>query len=623
MMARTSISREKNIMKGYHGRFLDIDLNTRTTKDLPITEDFCKKYIGGATMAAALIYDRLSPEVDPLSPENPMVMASGPFTGSPIPMVSRYAVAGISPLTGFWGEATSGGVFPFRLKGSGWDGIIVTGKADHPVYLYLKGGKAEIRDAAGIWDKDTYETQQRIKDELGDDQVSVACIGPAGEKLIKYACIVNDKGRAAGRCGLGALMGSKNLKAVAACGNQRPQLADSGRIGELAKQAIKDINGNLVSVAYREYGTLMYTDMAMALGDAPAKYFTKSVFPVGKVTGQTLRQTYSVGNYACRGCPIGCGRKLKNFRPGLDVDGPEYETTMAFGPLCMNTDLDAIVEANHLCNANGIDTLSAGVSIAYAFHLYELGVLTEEQVGMPLEWGDGAAVLKLLEKIVNQDGIGVLLSKGTLAMARELGRDDGEAAQVKGLEVPMHDGRAFHGMAVSYATGPRGACHLKGDYYNIDLGGMVLEYMILPSDRIVSEGKGEPAAKFQSFKDLFDALTLCKFAPLQVTQICEMLNALTGWEFGPEELLAAGDRSVTLKRAISNRFGVTRAHDMLPKICLEPLSEGTTDGIRPDMEKMLKEYYRYRGWDWQTGKPTNEKLMELGLTQAAEDLYGQ
>jgi aldehyde:ferredoxin oxidoreductase len=552
-----------------------------------------------------------------------MIMATGPFTGSPIPMVSRYAVAGISPLTGFWGEATSGGVFPSRLKGAGWDGIIVSGKAEHPVYLHLNSGEAEIRDASDIWGQNTYETQQMIKEELTDDQASVACIGTAGEKQIKYACIVNDRGRAAGRCGLGALMGSKNLKAVAASGNLKPEQADISKVSELAKQAIQDINGNLVSVAFREYGTLMYTDMAMVLGDAPAKYFTKSVFPVSQVTGQTLRQRYSVANYACRGCPIGCGRVLKDFKPGLDVDGPEYETTMAFGPLCLNTDLDAIVEANHLCNANGIDTLSAGVSIAYAFYLHELGVLTKDQIGISLEWGDGKAVLYLIKKILEQEGIGELLSKGTLAMARELGRDDGEAAQVKGLEVPMHDGRAFHGLAVSYATGPRGACHLKGDYYNIDLGNMVLDYMIIPSDRLVSEGKGEPAAKFQSFKDLFDALTLCKFAPLQAPQICEMLNALTGWKFGPQELLATGDRSVALKRAISNKLGVTRNHDMLPEICREPLNEGTTAGIQPDMEKMLQEYYQYRGWDWQTGKPSKDKLIELELTHVAEELYSQ
>jgi aldehyde:ferredoxin oxidoreductase len=608
-------------MKGYHGKFLEVDLTNKTTQDLPLSEDFCKQYIGGATMAAALVYERVNPETDPLSPDNPMVMATGPFTGTPIPMVSRYAVAGISPLTGFWGEATSGGVFPFRLKGSGWDGLIVTGKADGPVYLFLKNGTAEIRDASALWGEDCYETQKIIKADLSDDKVSVACIGPAGEKQIRYACIMNDKGRAAGRCGMGSLMGSKNLKAVAVAGNKRPEFADAGKVGELAKQAIKDINGNLVAVALREYGTLMYMDMGMTLGDTPAKYFTKSVFPVGNVTGQTLRQRYSLANYACRGCPIGCGRDLKQYKPELDVDGPEYETTVAFGPLCMNTNFDSIIEANHLCNVHGIDTISAGVSVAYAFYLYEQGALTKDHVGFELKWGDDEAILKLVEMIVNQKGIGELLSRGTLAMARELDRDEGEAAQIKGLEVPMHDGRAFHGLAVSYATGPRGACHLKGDYYNVDLGNMVLEYMILPSDRLVSEGKGEPAAKFQSFKDLFDALTLCKFAPLQVPQLCEMLNALTGWEFSPEDLLKAGDRSVNIKRAISSKFGLTREHDTIPKICLDALDEGTTAGIQPDLETMLKEYYQYRGWNWETGKPTKETLIDLGLNQAAEDLY--
>ncbi len=214
-----------------------------------------------------------------------------------------------------------------------------------------------------------------------------------------------------------------------------------------------------------------------------------------------------------------------------------------------------------------------------------------------------------------------MLSKGTLAMAREFGRDMGEAAQVKGLEMPMHDGRAFHGLAVSYATGPRGACHLKGDYYNVDLGNAVIEYMILPSDRLISQGKGEPAAKYQSLKDLFDALTLCKFAPLQVPQLCDILNALTGWHCGPQELLTTGDRSVTIKRAISNKFGLSREHDSLPKICLNALDEGSTAGIHPDMDVMLKEYYQYRGWDLETGKPTKEKLVELGLTQVAEEMY--
>lgn len=608
-------------MKGYHGKFLEVDLNSQTIKDFPLSEDFCKKYIGGATMAAALVFDRINPDTDPLSPENPIVMATGPFTGSSIPMVSRYAVAGISPLTGFWGEATSGGVFPFRLKGSGWDGLIISGRAKTPVYLYLNDGKAEVRDASDLWGQDTYDTQKAIKETAGDSPVSVACIGPAGEKLIRYACIINDKGRAAGRCGMGALMGSKNLKAVVVSGNKRSEHADKKTLAELSKQAVKDINGNLVSVALREYGTLMYSDMAMVLGDAPVKYFTKSVFPVSKVTGQTLRQEYSVSNYACRGCPIGCGREIKDFKPGLNIDGPEYETSIAFGPLCMNTNFNSIIEANHLCNAYGMDTISAGVSIAYALYLYEKGILDKDRVGFELKWGDGECILKLVQSIIDLEGIGSLLSKGTLGMARELGRDEGEAAQVKGLEMPMHEGRAFHGLAISYATNPRGACHLKGPYYDIDLGNMVLEYMVLPSDRLVSEGKGEPAAKFQSFKDLFDALTLCKFSPVQVPQICDMLNAVTGWKFSQEDLLTAGNRSVNLKRAISNLLGVTRDHDKLPEICLVPLNEGTTDGVQPNMETMLKEYYQYHGWDWESGKPTKDKLIELGLTHVADKLY--
>ena len=608
-------------MKGYHGKFLEVDLSSQTIKDFPLSEDFCKKYIGGATMAAALVFDRINPDTDPLSPENPIVMATGPFTGSSIPMASRYAVAGISPLTGFWGEATSGGVFPFRLKGSGWDGLIISGRTKTPVYLYLNDGKAEVRDASDLWDQDTYDTQKAIKKTAGDSSVSVACIGPAGEKLIRYACIINDKGRAAGRCGMGALMGSKNLKAVVVSGNKRSQHADKKTLAELSKQAVKDINGNLVSVALREYGTLKYSDMAMVLGDAPVKYFTKSVFPVSKVTGQTLRQEYSVSNYACRGCPIGCGREIKDFKPGLNIDGPEYETSIAFGPLCMNTNFDSIIEANHLCNAYGMDTISAGVSIAYALYLYEKGILDKDRVGFELKWGDGECILKLVQSIIDLEGIGSLLSKETLGMARELGRDEGEAAQVKGLEMPMHEGRAFHGLAISYATNPRGACHLKGPYYDIDLGNMVLEYMVLPSDRLVSEGKGEPAAKFQSFKDLFDALTLCKFSPVQVPQICDMLNAVTGWKFSQEDLLTAGNRSVNLKRAISNLLGVTRNHDKLPEICLVPLNEGTTDGVQPNMETMLKEYYQYHGWDWESGKPTKDKLIELGLTHVADKLY--
>ncbi len=609
-------------MYGYHGCFLKVDLNTLTTEDMPISEETCRKYIGGATLAAHLIYPFVRKGMDPLAPESPLVFATGPLTLTSIPMVSRYAVAGISPLTGWWGEATSGGAFPFRLKGSGYDGIFITGRANKPVYLFLDKGRAEIRDAASLWGKDTYEVQNLIREETGQTGLGMAIIGVAGEKLVRTAGIQNDAGRSAGRCGLGALMGSKNLKAVVASGNSRPQLADPEGVNRLAKEAHAAIKASFIAIAYREYGTLLYSDMAMTLGDVPARYFTKSVFPVEKITGQTLRQKYVIENYACAGCPIGCGRQVKDFRPGIDVDGPEYETTMAFGPLCMNYDFDSIIRANHLCNTHGIDTIAAGVCIAYAMYLYEKGVLTRENAGMEIKWGDGETIVKLVEMIITGEGIGALLARGTLVMAREFGRDEGEAAQVKGMEIPMHDPRAFHGMALSYATGPRGACHLKGDYYTVDLGTAVPEYMILPGDRLSSVGKGESAARYQSFKDLYDSFALCKFSPVTVTQISQIMKAITGWEVTPQEILTTGDRSINIKRAINNRLGLTREHDKVPRICLEPLSEGSTAGVSPDMDLLLRDYYAYRRWDWDTGRPAQEKLEELGLGAVAADLYG-
>ncbi|NQU63798.1 MAG: aldehyde ferredoxin oxidoreductase family protein [SAR324 cluster bacterium] len=610
-------------MNGYHGRILEVDLSNGATKDLMLTETFCRKYIGGATLAAALIYDRLSEGMTPLAPESPLVFAVGPLTNTSTPMVSRYAVCGLSPLTGFWGEATSGGYFGFKLKDAGYDGIIFIGKAKSPVYLSVNDGKAEIRDAGHIWGKDSYSTQEVIKSELGEKSFSVACIGEAGERQIVFAGVMNDEGRTAGRTGMGALMGSKNLKAVVVGGKQKCETADPIRLKELSKTALLNIKGHMLSQAFKEYGTLVYTDMGMTLGDTPAKYFTRSVFESKKVTGLALRRKYAVENYACRGCPVACGRDVRNFSKELkQIDGPEYETAVGFGPLCGNHDWDTILRANHLCNFYGMDTISVSVSIAYAFYLYEKGLLSREQTGMELYWGNGEAVVKLVEMIAKQEGIGTLIGKGTLQMARELGRDEGEAAQVKGLEMPMHDARAFHGMAISYATGPRGACHLKGEYYSVDIGGGAIpELMILPGDRMSSVNKGESAAKYQSIKDLYDSLTLCKFSPLSVTQICEMLNAVTGWDFDPQALLIAGDRSMTLKRAISNKFGVTAEHDRMPEICTRVLDEGATAGSKLDIDLMLKDYYAYRGWDTKTGKPKKEKLIELELEHVAAELY--
>ena len=609
-------------MFGYYGKFLNVDLSTGKTGTLELEEEHARKFIGGASLAARLIYSHIKTGMDPLAPDSPLVFAVGPFTGTSLPMVSRSAVCGISPLTGIWGEATTGGVFPFRLKESGFDGIFITGKADRPVYLHITNGNAEIKDASHLWGKDIYQTQKALRNELKGAGLSISCIGQAGERLVKYACVMNDRGRAAGRCGLGALMGSKNLKAIVAAGSMKADLSDADKIAKLTTQARDAISASFMSIVYREYGTMLHMDLGMYLGDVPARYFARSVFPSKQVTAEALRQAYTVTNSACHGCPIGCGRVIKHFRKDLDeVDGPEYETGCAFGPLCMNYDLDSIVMANHLCNAHGIDTISTGVSIAYAMHLYDKGILTRNKAGMEITWGDGKAIVKLVEMIVKKEGIGQLLGQGVRHMAIELGADPSEAAHVKGLEMPMHDARAFTGMAISYATGPRGACHLKGDYYNVDLATPVPELGIMPGDRLQSEGKAEPAAKFQNYKDIFDSLLLCKFAPLSATQISEMLSSITGWTYTAEDLNTSGERSINLKRAINNKLGVTREDDRLPSPCITPLEEGSTAGKFPDMGTLLKEYYDFRKWDWKTGKPTKEKLIELGLEDAARDLW--
>jgi aldehyde:ferredoxin oxidoreductase len=607
-------------MYGYHGKFLNVNLSTGEMKDMPLTEQLAKDYLGGCGLSARLIYDSVKTGMNPMGADSPLVFAAGPYVGTPIPMVSRSSVCGVSPQTGYWGEATTGGVFPFRLKASGYDGVFITGKAKKPVYLSIIDGRAEIKDAAKLWGKDSYETQEILKKEINQRGLSVSCIGAGGENLVKYAGVMNDEGRTAARCGMGTLMGSKKLKAVAVTGSKTAPVADETKLRELARQAREAMIARRASMM--EYGTLGYMETGHVLGDSPARYFTRTVFPVHRVSATAFRRAYTIENYACYGCPTMCGRLLKNFSKSLDsIDGPEYETAGVFGPLSWNFDKDSIILANQFCNANGIDTISAGVTIAYAMYLYEQGILTEKKAGMKIEWGDGKTILKLLKMIVKREGIGDLLAEGSLKVAQALGADPETVAAVKGLEIPMHDPRNATGMAISYATGSRGACHLRGDYYSFDLGGRVSEYGIQAFDRFESKGKSPMAAKYQDFKDVFDSILMCKFAGITPTQMADFLNAVTGWNTTPADLLTIGDRSMNIKRAISNKLGVNRTHDHMPRISITPMKEGSTAGKSPDMDTLLKEYYEFRQWDWETGKPKKEKLIELGLVDVARDIW--
>ncbi len=611
-------------MKGYFGKFLKVDLTSGKIEDLPVNRADRAAYIGGAALGAKFVYEYTKPGMSPLSPENPIIFATGPFTGSNVPMVSRSVVCGISPGTGLWGEATTGGKFPQRLKGTGYDGILISGKAENPVYINVTEDGAQIRDASHLWGRgDIYETQAAIQAETGE-RTSIACIGRAGESLINYANIMNDEGRAAGRCGMGALMGSKNLKALCVSGRKKANLANPQRLKGHISEARDCIRNHANTHAYKMYGTNLYMDLGIRLGDVPTKYYTRSVFPAQQLNGPAFRNRYRMGNYACAGCPIGCGRVIKDFSDDIKtVDGPEYETVAAFGPLCLNEDMDAVVRANHLCNRHGIDTISAGTSIAFAMHLYEKGVLSPESAGMEIPWGDGDVLLKLLQMIIDQEGIGRILSMGVKQMAEALGADPEEAAHVKGLEIPMHDPRAYQGAALCYAVGPRGACHLKGSFYSLDVPGneIGLDLGITFTDKNDPAQKGAFSAKVLHFCEIYNNLTLCQFSPIPASMIAQLLSDITGTEFSAMDLLVLGERSLNLKRAINNRFGVTRADDRVPAIAGKALSEGATAGIEPDMDLMLKDFYRVSNWDWDTGKPARQKLVELGLTGAAKDLW--
>ncbi|HMA85762.1 MAG TPA: aldehyde ferredoxin oxidoreductase family protein [Desulfosalsimonadaceae bacterium] len=612
-------------MKGYFGKFLKVDLTNQKIEELPVSEADRAAYIGGAALGARFVYDYTEPGMDPLSPDNPLIFATGPFTGSNVPMVSRAVVCGISPGTGLWGEATTGGKFPQRLKGTGYDGILITGKAEHPVYINVTEDGAEIRDAAHLWGQgDIYETQTKIKAETGD-RSSVACIGKGGEARVNYSNIMNDEGRAAGRCGMGALMGAKNLKALCVSGRKKANLANPQRLKTHISEARDCIKNHANTNAYKLYGTNLYMDLGMRLGDVPTKYYTKSIFPASKLNGPAFRNRYQMVNYACAGCPIGCGRVIKNFSEEIKtVDGPEYETVAAFGPLCLNDDIDSVVRANHLCNQHGIDTISAGACIAFAMHLYEKGVLTKESAGMEIKWGDSAALLSLLEMIINQEGIGKTLAGGVKQMAEAWGIDPEEAAHVKGLEIPMHDPRAYQGAALTYAVGPRGACHLKGSFYSFDVPGneIGLDLGITFTDKNDPNQKGAFSAKVLHFCEIYNNFTLCQFSPIPAAMIAQLLSDITGTEFSAMDLLDLGERSLNLKRAINNRLGVTRADDRIPAIAAKALPEGATAGIEPDMDLMLKDFYKVSNWDWETGKPAKSKLVSLGLEQAASDLWG-
>jgi aldehyde:ferredoxin oxidoreductase len=608
-------------MYGWNGNLLRVDLTAQTISVEEITLEIARTFVGGRGLAVKHLYAEMDPRADPLSPQNKLIFATGPLTATPAPTGNRYMVVTKSPLTGALSCSNSGGVFPTEMKRTGFDLFIFEGQADQPVYLWVSDDRVEIRPAGHIWGRDTHETEDMILAET-DPKARVACIGPAGERLARIAAIMNDKHRAAARSGVGAVMGSKNLKAVAVRGTQKVALAEAEKTEALCRTVRNEVNADVKKgSALREYGTAYVPSVTNELGILPARNFQTGVFTgVEGITGHVLKDKYLIRPKPCFGCPIACGRLTRVEHPvyGGDGEGPEYETIAALGSACGVDNLAAITKANYICNELGLDTISMGATVSCAMELYERGYLPEEEIGMPLRFGDAETMIELVRLTGRREGFGDLLAEGSYRLAERYGHPE-YAITAKKQEFPGYDPRGSKGMGLLYATSNIGASHMAGDLAYMEVFGVPKKL-----DPLTTEGKPRYIKHFEDIFALVDAAGLCVFLSIRYlfdatfevmpTRLTDLLNYATGAGYTVDSLLKAGDRIFTLERMFLVRAGFSRADDTLPKRMLEePMPEGPAKGHVVGLEEMLDEFYALRGWD-DNGVPTPDKLESLGLS---------
>jgi len=609
-------------MYGYIGKILRVNLTSEKTKEENVGEDLLRKFIGGVGLAAKIIYDEVNPAISPFDPENKLVFMTGPLTGTLIPCTGRYVVCAKSPLTDAWGEAHSSGFWARELKRAGYDGIVIEGKSEKPSLLVIDDEDARIEDASHLWGKGCLETEEQIRKELGE-AFRVACIGPAGERLVRFASIINDEGRAAGRCGMGAVMGSKNLKAIAVRGSKEVPIKEPERIRNVLRRIYPQIMSFPTTQIYASYGTSGELLSFYEYGDVPIKNFALGKWAeIEHISGETYNKVMVKAKRSCWNCPIACWRYVRVDEgpyAGLELKrGPEYETLTALGSLLLNNRLDVIVRANYLCNQYGLDTISTGVCIAFAMECYEKGIITEKDAGISLKWGDPEAILRLIEDIGERRGLGDILAEGVKRASAKIGGGSEKfAMHVKGLEMPMHDPRAFKGMGLQYAVSNRGACHLQGMVLRVEQGERVTDLKIYERlDRFEVRGKGSVVATVQNWHEVLESLIICKFLGIPPGHIPGLYTLVTGIHMTLEHSIEAGERIYNIKRMFNVRCGISRKDDTLPyRIMYEGLREGGTLGNRispEELDMMLKEYYMVRGWD-ENGIPRTETLRRLGL----------
>ena len=626
-------------MAGYAGKLLRVDLSTGRIWDEPLDDARARKFLGGRGLGAQILFDELPRGADPLGPENRLVFAMGPLAGTSAPGSGRFAVMAKSPLTGVFGEAYTGGFFAHELKYAGYDGIVVQGKSDKPVYVHIRDGDAEIRDAAHLWGRETVEMQQAIRRELNDHGYRVAGIGVAGENLVRFACVINDADRAAGRTGLGAVMGSKKLKAIAVRGRGGVKIADPQRFMNHFRDGVATMREHAVMEHFTSLGTAGGVEQLDKDGILPTRNWESGTFKhPDRISGTAMKEEGILKkNRACQACTVGCTRVVEvKSGPFAGVrpiyGGPEYETIGAFGSGCGNDNLDSIALANQLCNAYSMDTISCGSVIAFAFDCFEKGHLTEQDAGFPLPWGDAATIIKLVHMIARRDGIGDLLAEGVREAARRIGGGAEKlAVHVRGLELGMHEARGKKGLGISYATAPRGADHMEGfhDPSFAKKDAMPQIGVTESFDPYALEGKSDAIRAVENYTSFINSIPLCIFlSPLtsldNTDHVAGMVAAATGWSDLPvDEQLQIGERNYNLARAFTCRETDGPPEDKLPWKISQALNSGATKGqsIPPDeMAGALKVHYKVRGWTDQ-GVPSRQKLTELGLPEVADAIH--
>ena len=609
-------------MKGFEGKLLIVNLTDKEISEEKIDDTIATNFIGGAGYACKYLYDKINKDTDPLSPDNILMFMTGLFCGSNAPTSGRFVVCAKSPQTGIWGESNCGGFFGPELRKVGYDGIVFKGSSESPVFLEINENKAEIKDASDLWGKGIFEASKILKEKSGSQLTRVACIGQAGENLVKYAIIASED-KAAGRTGMGAVMGSKKLKAIAIRGTKRKYIAfEPEEFREAVKVTNEAINSAFATQMFGDLGTSSGVDMYNASGELPIKYWKQGTWEGAfNISGSTAFETMFTGSHPCFSCPIGCSKRVKidegEFKTDGEIQAAEYETVAGFGSMILNDNLGAIQRANYLCNDYGIDTISGSSTISFIYDLFDTGRITTEDLnGLEPKWGEITPALELLKKIALREGIGDAMAEGSDYVGKKFNIPQDDIATVYGMEIPYHDLRRMYGMAASYALAtPRGPCHTSCDAYMVILGLPFSEFGIELNVDWYQDDKpmAEFCARIQNYRALYASLIICSFANPPSEMILEMLNKATGLNLTMENFKQLGERIYMIKRMFNLKMGLTPADDRLPKIALNPVNEGGSAGKTPNFQQLKNAYYEFRQFDKESGYPSQNKLKELGL----------